>query len=203
MRVFPLFVLIAVFVSIYPLPAAAQAAAAAQVEVASVKFGAARFGGDSWLEADVELDVKPGGKPVSGEFVNRVRVTLTMGCDAVDLKGVKRLDFYRSSAELISVEGGKTNVRFYLPPEIVKRDKLKTPIDYFAVELEAAGEAQAAVKESASPKFTSAESTKNFLGKATSEAGVNDGMLMPQYLTPFSFDAQRRSPTFLRRELQR
>lgn len=203
MRVFSLFALLAGFVSIFSLQAVAQPATPAQVEVATVKFGAARFGGDSWLEADVELDVKPGGKPVSGEFVNRVRVTLTMAFDIVDAKGAKRRDFYRSSAELISVEGGKTNARFYLPPEVVKRDKLKTPVDYYAVELEAAGEPQTAVKESVSTKFTSAESIKNFLSMATSEGGANEGLLMPQYLTPFSFDAQRRSPTFLRRELQR
>ncbi len=181
----------------------AQPAAASQVEVASVKFGAARFGGDNWLEADVELDVKPGGKPVSGEFVNRVRVVLTLGCDAVDSKGAKRLDFYRSTAELISVEGGKTNVRFYLPPEVVKRDKLKTPVDFYVVEVDAAGEPQVPSKESAATKFSSPESRKIFLSRATSESGINEGILMPQYLTPFSFDAQRRSPTFLRRELQR
>ena len=203
MRVFPLFALLAGFVSVFPLQLSSQPAPASQVEVASVKFGAARFGGDNWLEADVELEVKPGGKPVSGEFVNRVRVVLTVGCDATDAKGAKRLDFYRSTAELISVEGGKTNVRFYLPPEVVKRDKLKTPVDYYVVEVDAGGEPQAPAKESASSKFTSIDSRKNFLSKATSESGVNEGILMPQYLTPFSFDAQRRSPTFLRRELQR
>jgi hypothetical protein len=44
---------------------------------------------------------------------------------------------------------------------------------------------------------------KGFLGRATSAGGVNDGIMMPQYLTPFSFDPQRRAPTFVRRELQR
>lgn len=181
----------------------AQPATVSQVEVASVKFGAARFAGDNWFEADVELDVKPGGKPVSGEFVNKVRVTLTLGCDALDSKGAKRRDFYRSSAEMITVEGGKANVRFYLPPELVKRDKLKIPVDFYVVELEAAGELQAPRKENASPKFVSADSVKNFMGLATSESGINEGLLMPQYLTPFAFDPQRRSPSFLRRELQR
>lgn len=204
MRVLPLLALFSGFVSIFPLQVSGQEAGLApEVEVASVKFSPARFTGDVWLEADLELDVKPGGKQVSGEYVDRVRVTLTMGCDATDTKGAKRLDFYRSSAELVTLEGGKANVRFYLPPEVVKRDKLRTPIDYYAVELEAGGVAQAPVKNSSSSKFTSADSVKNFLTKATSEAGANDGLLMPQYLTPFSDDPQRRTPTFFRREPQR
>jgi hypothetical protein len=47
-----------------------------------VKFGSARadVGGDYWMESIVELNVKPGGRQVSGEFLNRVRVTLNLGC---------------------------------------------------------------------------------------------------------------------------
>jgi hypothetical protein len=189
-----------------PAPATAGAAApatAAQAEVSEVKFSFARFGSDSWLEADIEIEAKPGGKMVSGEYINRVRVVLNLLTEATDQKGAKKNVFYRSAAELVALEGGKSNVRFYLPPEIVKRDKLERTVDFFAVELEVGGEAQTPVKTSVSTKFTTAESVKNFIAKTNSDGTANEGLLMPQYLTPFASDSQRRSPTYLRREAQR
>lgn len=185
-----------------PAPAA-TAEAAALVEVAAVKFGGARFGGDSWLEAEVEVNVRPGGRAVSGQFVDRVRLTLSLGAEATDDKGAKRMVFHRSSAEAITLEGGKAFFRFYLPPEVVRRDKLRPDVKYYAVEIEAGGQVQPPVKASASNDFTSAESIKNFLSKVGAESGPNEGVLVPQYLTPFAFDTQRRSPSFVRRESQR
>lgn len=189
-------------VSAQPAPAA-PAEGAAQVVVSGVKFGGARFGGDSWFEADVEVEVRPGGRAVSGQFVDRVRATLSLGLEASDEKGQKRMVFHRASAEAVTLEGGKSNFRFYLPPEVVRRDKLRPDVKYYAVELEAAGQPQAPVKASASSDFTSAESIKNFLSKVGAEAGPNEGVMVPQYLSPFAFDSQRRAPSFLRRESQR
>jgi hypothetical protein len=44
---------------------------------------------------------------------------------------------------------------------------------------------------------------KNFRDKAGSEAAINEGLLVPQHLTPFAQDPQRRAPTVFRREAQR
>jgi len=177
---------------------------AAQVEVTAVKFGTQRYGRDTWLEVDVELLAKPGGRANAGEFVNRVRATLTVAFEATDARGLKKNTFYRTSVEAIAIEGGaRSSLRFYLPPEVVKRDKLRTDADYYVVELEAAGEPQPAAKPSASQKFTSLDSVKNFLTKAQTDAVLNDGLLMPQYLTPFAGDPQKPTPTLLRREYQR
>lgn len=193
-----------VFVSTLRINAQTPNTPPAQVEVNTVKFSFVRLGADAWLEGDIKLDVKPGGKQVSGEFVDRVKVTLSLGCEATDSKGQKRLVFYRGQMELISLEGGKPGmVRFYLPPEVVKRDNLRPDIKYYVVELEANGEVQKAIKASASNDFTTADSLKNFLAKVSTEAGANEGILMPQYLTPFAADSQRPSATPLRRELQR
>lgn len=198
------------FVSASTLPLAAQPApaataeAGAQVAVTSVKFGGARTSGDSWFEAEVEVEARPGGRAVSGQFIDKVRVTLNLGMEATDDKGAKRMVFHRSSAEAITLEGGAKSVfRFYLPPEVVRRDKLRPDVKFYAVEIEAAGQPQPPVKASASNDFTSAESIKNFLSKVSAEAGPNEGVLIPQYLSPFAFDSQRRSPSFVRRESQR
>jgi hypothetical protein len=197
-------VLFAVF--ILQLRSSAQSAPAAVVEaeVSSVKFSAARFGSDTWFEADVEVEVKPGGKFVAGQFVNRVRVTLSIGVEGTDERGTKTIGYYRSTAEALSLEGGaKANFRFYFPPEIVKRDKLRTPVAYYAAEVEVAGKAQAPAKTSFSSSITRADMLQNFLAKSGSESVANDGLLIPQFLTPFAADSQRRTPTFARKEALR
>ncbi len=196
-------VLLAVF--IFQLRSAAQGASVAVVEaeVSAVKFSAARFGSDAWFEADVEVEAKPGGKLVAGQFVNRVRVTLSVGMEGTDEKGAKTINFYRATAEALTLEGGKSNFRFYFPPEIVKRDKLRTPVTYYAAEVEVAGKAQEPAKTSFSNAITSAASLQNFISKAAAESVANDGLLIPQFLTPFAADTQRRAPTFARKEALR
>jgi hypothetical protein len=186
-----------------PAPSTAPISVA-QVELAGKpKSSYARLGGESWLEIELELEVKPGGKVVSGEYVNRVRTILSLGLEVTDKNGVERLVFYKSSAEAIALEGGKARIRFYLPPELVKRDKIKADFKYYGVELEVGGEPQAPARANYSNDFKSADSIKGFQAKVAAESGVNEGLLMPQYLTPFYGDTQRPAPTFLRRESQR
>ena len=104
---------------------------------------------------------------------------------------------------MISVEGGKAFVRFYLPHELVKRDKLRGDPQYFLVELEAGGEPQKPNPQSVSKTITTPALLAGFKGRIASDSGANDSLLMPQYLTPFASDSRRPSPTFLRRDAQR
>ena len=197
------------FVSASPLrlpaqPAPAAAEAGAQVEVnGQVRFGTQRFNGDNWFEAAVELNVRPGGRAVSGQFVDRVRVTLTISFELPDEKGANRNVFYRSSAEAVTLEGGRSTFRFYLPPEVVRRDKLRTDVKFYAVEIEAAGQPQPLSRHSASSSFTSEASVRNFLSQASSQGSVNDGVMLPQHLTPFAYEARLSAPNMVRREAQR
>lgn len=187
-----------------PAPATAPAEAVALAEVTAVNFGGARWGSDNWFEAEVDVTAKPGGRAVSGQFVDRVRVTLNLSIESLDDKGAKRMSFYRSSVEAITLEGGgKSTFRFYIPPEVVSRDKLKPDVKYYSVELEAGGKVQPPSRASASNDFKSADSLRNFHSKVTSEAGPNEGILVPQHLSPFAYDSQRRAPSVLRREGQR
>ncbi len=174
-----------------------------QVAVSGVKFGWARVDGDTWLEAELEVEVRPGGKAVAGEFVDRVRATLSLACEATNAKGEARTVFYRAGCEAITLEGGKAFFRFYLPPEIVRRDKLRGDVKYYVVDLEAAGEPQPPSRGAVAPELKTGERVKNFRDKAGAEAAANDGLLMPQHLTPFANDPQRRAPTILRREALR
>lgn len=201
---------LALFVSINPIQLFAQApaavdpaVAAAQVEVSGIKFGAARFGSDSWMETEITLDVKPGGRAVANQFVNDVRVTLNLAFEAADAAGGPPKIFYRGSASFITVEGGRHAVRFYLPPEVVKRDRLRAPVKFYSVEVEAAGVQQTPGRANVASIFTSAASVQNFQSTAASESRPNEGVLMPQHLTPFAFESSLRTPTAVRREPQR
>jgi len=203
---------LALFVSINTIQLSAQAPApgvvdqkalAAQVEVNSIKFGAARIGSDSWMEAEIVLDVKPGGRAVAGQFVDDVRVTLNLGFESPEAPSGPPKLFYRSTATFITLEGGRQTVRFYLPPEVVKRDRLRTPVKFYSVEIEAGGTAQTPGRANAATGFTSAASVQNFQSTVASESRANEGVLMPQHLTPFNGDSQRATSTALRREPQR
>lgn len=185
-------------------PPAAQAESAPLAEVTAVKFGSARWGGDSWLEIEVEVVAKPGGRSVSGKYLDRVRVSLNLSFEVVDERGAKKNEFYRASAEAVSLEGGrKSTFRFYLPPEVVARDGIRSEVKYYVAEVEVAGQKQALGRGNASTEFKSAESVRNFLSLAGTESGPNDGILVPQHLSPFANDPQRRAPSVFRREVQR
>ena len=201
-------VLLAVLVSTFQLPLVAQPSApvesqGALVEVSAVKFDLARNGSDPWLEAAIELAVKPGGRQVTGEFVDRVRVTLSIMVEGTNPKGEKQPAFYRASVEAITLEGGVSLVRFYLPPEIVRRDRLRADAAYYVVDVEAAGKPQPLGRGAISRSFSSPDSVKSFQSRVGADSGPNDGILMPQYLTPFDGDPRRVTPSFLRREARR
>ena len=171
--------------------------------MADVRFNAVRNGGDVWLEAEIDLDVKPGGKAVTGEYVNRVRTTLNLMIEATDGRGGKQNTYYRASVEAISLEGGKASIRFYLPPEIVKRDRLRADVKFYTVDLEAGGQPQPPSKAGIAASFKGPDSVKKFQDMVAKDASANENLLVPQHLTPFAFDPQRHSPTMLRREPQR
>lgn len=212
---FPVLVAAAAPIRLIAQPAPAPAVPAegiAQVDVTDVKFAGVRSpSGETWLEATVEVNAKPGGRMAAGEFVDHVRVTLNLGIDVSGEGTAKRHSFYRASAEAVALEGGSKSVfRFYLPPEVVRRDKITVGDSgkFYFVELEVAGKQLPPGRGNASPTFKKNESIKsesvqNFLGSVSSEGGQNLGVLIPQHLSPFASDSQRRAPSMVRREGER
>ena len=105
----------------------ATAQAQEVVEVTTVKFTNVRAptgSNGTWLETDITLNVRPvPGNP--SQMVSRVRVSLLLGFELpAPTGGERRLEHYRADAECVALEPGRANVRFYLPPELVKRDQL-------------------------------------------------------------------------------
>lgn len=177
--------------------------AAQEVEVSTVRFTNVRAPGGAngnWLEADLALNVHPPpGSP--GQMVSRVKVALLCAFELPAVAGgEKRLEHYRAAAECVALDAGRADVRFYLPPEIVKRDQLHGDPKYWGVEISVAGRPLAATRASYSPTLGSAEARKNFQTKGPTAAAANDGLLQPQFLTPFASEYPRATPSFVRRE---
>jgi hypothetical protein len=174
-----------------------------EVEVSAVKFANLRAphgSSGNWYEATIALDVRP-VPSTSGRMVARVRVTLTLGFELpAPPGGERRMEFYRAEAECVALETGRSDVRCYLPPELVKRDQLHGDPKYWGVELAAAGRAIPAGRGSYASSLPAAEARKSFQTRAAAGAEINEGLLQPQFLTPFALEYARATPSFVRRE---
>lgn len=178
---------------------------AQEVEVATVKFSSLRAPNGSagnWLENEISLIVKPlAGTP--GLMVSRVRVGVLLGFELPATAGAsRRLEHYRAEAECVALEPGRASVRFYLPPELVKRDQLHGDPKYWGVELAVGGRPVPAVKAAYALSLASPEQRKNFQTRGAAAAAANDGLLLPQFLTPFVNDYPRATPSFVRHEVR-
>lgn len=149
-----------------------------------------------WLEIEVELEVKA----VSGgqRFVDRVHVTLWLAYEAGS--GGRSLISYRAEAECVALPAGRSRVRFYLPPEVVERDRVRPGDLYYAVDLTADTRAVELSTAAVSSTLRNAPSLSRFRERVAAESGRNDGILLPQYFSPFAQDTERPSPSFVRRE---
>jgi hypothetical protein len=178
-------------------------AVAQEVEVMTVKFTNVRAptgSNGTWLESDITLNAKPVvGNP--SQMVSRVRVTLLVGFELPGTAGgERRMEHYRAEAECVALEPGRANVRFYLPPEIVKRDQLHADPKYWGIELAVAGRAVTPARAAYVAALATAEQRKNFQTRGGAAAAANDGILQPQFLTPFANEYPRATPTFVRRD---
>jgi hypothetical protein len=177
--------------------------APAPVEVSAVRFRPVNGG---WFEVEVEVQAKPGPAATANRnFVNRVKVTLNLGVISVKApQGATIPDaFYKASAEAVAIETtGRSAFRFYLPPEIVKRDQVSGPQRFYLVELSVGGQALPLTKNDVPSNFNSTAIVEGFRGKVAAEATANDGILLPQYLTPFAVGGNN-TPSFIRIETTR
>lgn len=177
---------------------------AEDVEVSLVRFAAPRApnqASEAWFEAEVVLTVSP-PPAATGRMVNRVRVALSLGWELPGAaNSPRRVEYYRAEAECVALEAGRADVRFYLPPELVKRDQLHGSPKFWTVDLAAGGRVLPAARSAASASLMAdAAARRAFQTAATAGAPANDGLLQPQYLTPFALEYPRATPSFVRRE---
>jgi len=172
-------------------------------DVAAVRFKPVNGG---WYETEIEIQGRPGAATENRNFIDRVKVTLNLGIFSVrSPAGAKIPDtYYRASAEAVAVEttGGRAVFRFYLPPEIVKRDQITGQQRFYLIEISVDGQPLPLTKNHfPTPTFTTPEIVESFRGKVAAETTANEGILLPQYLTPFALGGS--SPSFIRVETTR
>jgi hypothetical protein len=173
-----------------------------EAEVGAVRFKLARpasGAADAWYEAEVEVNARPAPDSPAG-LLSRVRVTLTLATENVAAGAPRRLEFYRASAEAVALKSGRNSVRFYLPPEIVAHDAVRGDLRFWSADVAVGGRPAVPARARFSTALGSAESRKNFSQQSAASAAANDGILLPQYLTPFGPDYPAATPSFVRRE---
>jgi hypothetical protein len=157
---------------------------------------------DNWVQMKVELSC--GGNPSpdarNTRFVEEIKVKAYLAYKVGD-----GFDFYFSEVEIIIMEQGDDNsVYFYLPGQIVERDKLSsTDPDFYFVELSVGGEAQPSQKTARSSSIKNEAILASMKAKAESEGTKNEHILMPVYYVPAEYlGSVDKLPTFLRRDVR-
>ena len=176
-----------------------QADGGAPVDVSNVRFAFVRptGGADNWMEATVELDVR-GTRENNAGFVDSVRVALNLGLQST-LAGEDGFVFYRSEAEASTLDSGVARFRFYLPAAIVRRYQLSGEPFAFTVDVWIQGKPLPGSRTAISPNLTTPEALRDFQDRVARDAIRNDGILVPQYDTPFLIEYARDTPAFVRR----
>ncbi len=164
-----------------------------QVEVQRVRFSNAQPAGSgrTWREIEVQLNVRgPADRNViNPRYVDNIDVELNLSFE-VSRGEVETTRFYRSAVAIPTLERGRHTVHFYLPPEVVSRDRISGDPQAYLVNLSVDG-VQQNLSSSALSRILERESVReSFQGRVESEAGVNDGILLPIHLTPFVNDRQ-------------
>lgn len=173
-----------------------------QVEVTAVHFRPvtpADGSAESWYEMQIELAARPAPQR-SGRVTRRVRIEARLAYDVPGAGGERHWEFYRGSAEVIGFAAGRTAVRFYLPPIIVQRDRLGDAPRYWEVVLSGEGLAPGNPLNRQAPALKDETVRRAFHEKLATIGAGNDGILQPQYLTPFASAYPRATPDFVRRE---
>ena len=180
----------------------------APIEVATVRFNSVRAEAGTWFVTEVELQPRGGEGVKNRNFINRVKVALNLGVVSVKAPVGSTIPdtYYRASAEAVAVEatGSRSVFRFYLPPEIVKRDQITGDLRYYLVEVFVDGKAMPLGKNNYPlSSFSRPEILESFRNKVSGGVGANDGILLPQYLTPFANIGSPPAPSFIRLEPSR
>ncbi len=125
------------FLFVWLVFAGTGATGASELEVLRVDFDLVKQEGapDPWYEIAIAVSVeqgeaKPGANP---RFADDITVSIALATEVNRDRG-RVYEFYASRVEYPALEVGQHLIRFYLPPEIVKRDRVRG--EPFAYEIE-------------------------------------------------------------------
>ncbi len=187
-RIVPLKVLLVLAVA----PLVAGSVATRVIEFNLLSLGS---GSGDWLECAIELEVRrDAGDPSRKrpEYLDDLAVSLMLGVES-PVDGRATFEFFKAEAALVTLKEGRHIVRFYLPPEVVERDRIRNEVHSFVVQLSRSGEV---VVESVSRQLERTNVRDSFLKRIDLEAAKNDGILLPQFKTPFFAAYPQDTPSF-------
>jgi len=160
----------------------------APIKVNRVKFGRENvLGLIDWYEIAIELEGRriPGMDTLNPRFLNNVGVRLNL-CYKVNAISGKEFQYFQSTVKIISLEKGNKRISyFYLPPEIIQRDRIGLNPFAYLVEIEMEGTPLSLGEKNISPTLSDPSRLFNFKARVASEAAKNAGVLQPIYHTPF------------------
>ena len=183
-----------------PSTGGAQTSAPA-VSVRSVKFNYPRIDGAKSfaMEVEIELDVpgttEPGHNP---RFVDAVRVALMLGVQARGHEGGD-LQYYYADAGFVTLETGTRFARFYLPPEIVKRDGLAGDAFAYCVELAVDGRELPMQRADLSETLRSRDRLEAFRQRVAEARSVTHGILVEQHQFMTGLSDRRETSSVVRK----
>ena len=198
-----LFPSLIIFITLFFIPGYSYSVDA-PVKVNQIKFGRENILGlDDWIEIAIELEGgrNPQSESVNPEFVNNINVSLSL-CYKINTGAVRGYHYYQAEAAIISLQRGKKKTGyFYLPPEIIQRDRLNLRPYAYLVELKLNDVPLAVERDNISSNLFDSTQLFNFKARVASDAVKNSGILMPIYHTPFYNlrDKLEVSPAFFRK----
>ena len=148
-----------------------------------------------WLECTIEVEVGRDSQDPTRKnpsYLDDLVVKLMLGVELESESG-KTFEFFRSEASPVSLKEGRHYIRFYLPPEIVERDRVRNEVHSFLVQLARSG---GPVFETFSRQLERPQVKDSFLKRIDKESSRNDGILLPQFKTPFSDAYSGQTPSY-------
>ncbi|MCH6257037.1 hypothetical protein MLD52_10795 [Puniceicoccaceae bacterium K14] len=159
---------------------------AESIEVRELEYSLIKYeSSDEWYELSIELEAFRDSQDEERRdpsFIDNIRVEVFVATEIRATGRKKPFEFYRSGVELVSIEQGRTFVRFYLPPEIVKRDRVRGEPHSFIVRVYRGEEL---LNQSLSRSLNRESVLANFEKRLAENIAANDGILLPQKGTPF------------------
>lgn len=139
-----------------------------------------------WLECSLLLEVRRDSSDrerKNPDYIDGIVVTLMLGIELGRSSSSERqFEFYDAEANLVSLPEGRHIVRFYLPPEVVERDRIGQQVHSYLIRL---SRGERVLGESVSRNLERASIRDRFLARIDSDATENQGILLAQPFTPF------------------
>lgn len=165
-----------------------------EVTVLAVEGALVSGPGGRWHETMIEVAARPAPENPT-RHVSRVEVVLEIGYETLR-GGARGFEAYRAATTAVALPEGRSRFRFYLPPEVVARDRVNGDLRYWFVEIVVAGQPQPTTSRHVGAGLTSPAALERFRAEVGARATQNAGVLRPLHRTPFGFaDSGPPAPT--------